>query len=848
MPRFSVIVPVHQVQAYLHECLDSVLGQCFGDFELIAVDDHSPDSSGEILDAYAAADSRVTVIHLAQNGGLGPARNTGTARARGDYVLYLDSDDTMAPGTLRALAERLSATSDPDVLVFDYAPAYWDGSLGPAAHPPLLGPDAGPAVCTLAERPELLRLPAFPWSKAYRRDFLLRENLTFPPGTYEDTPWNFPVLLTARTIATLGRVCVHYRQRRGGSILTTTGRRHFDVFDQYDRLFAFLGTRPELERWRPHLHQRMTDHFATIHSSPGRLPRTARAEFLRRARSHCRRHRPAPGTVGPPDTTARRLRRLLVRYGAHRTFRLLSHTGRARRLLGARLRTARSRLRTAIFRCHYLLQRRRPLDPRLAVFDAYGGRGYSCNPAAIEAKARELVPDIRTAWICTPAHAHTLPPGVGHIRPGSAAYWSALARARFLVSNVDLPHGYRKRPGQILVQTHRGTPLKHMGLDLMAYPAAADGMGAADGKAGDDTGGAGGMSGAGGTDFARLLEHTDRWDYSLSANPHSTLVWERAYPSPYTTLEFGQPRNDIFRTATAADVARIRAELGIPDRVTAVLYAPTHRDYQRGRQPWPDLARLVAALGPSYVLLFRSHPLHAGEDLPCEPPGGLIDVTAHPSVEELCLASDVLVTDYSSLMFDYANLDRPLVIHAPDQEAYRAARGTYFDITAMAPGPVARHEDELIDLLATGAHATEHARARRAAFRRRFCPWDDGHAAERVVRHVFLRAGPPAVRGRVLSASAPPPGGATGRRAGDFGGEMPPVVPLDERRPAPTPGAPDAPGPASPAQLTPLAPLAAKDWWSCPASASSYRCSRSRATCASVSTRYSASPSPTSNS
>ncbi|MDF4250972.1 bifunctional glycosyltransferase family 2 protein/CDP-glycerol:glycerophosphate glycerophosphotransferase [Streptomyces sp. WMMB303] len=816
MPRFSVIVPAHQVQAYLHECLDSVLGQCFGDLELIAVDDCSPDSSGEILDAYAAADPRVTVIHLAENIGLGPARNTGTARARGDYVLYLDSDDTMAPGALRALAERLSETSDPDILLFDFAPAYWDGSLGPPAHPELLAPRAGPGVCTLDERPELLRLTAVAWNKAYRRAFLLRERLAFPPGTYEDTPWTFPALLTARALGTLDRVCVHYRQRRGGSILTTTGRRHFDVFDQYDRLFAFVATRPGLDRWHHLLHQRMTDHFATIHSTPGRLPGSARAEFLHRARAHCRRHRPAPAAERPAAPPGRRLRRLLVRHGAHHAFRLLAHTGRARRLLGARLRGARRVLRKALLRGHYLLQRRRPLDPRLAVFSAYWDRGYSCHPAAIEAKARELVPDIRTAWICSPDHAHTLPPGVRRLRPGSAAYWTALARARFLVSNVNLPHSYRKRPGQLLLQTHHGTPLKHMGLDLMAYPAAADGM-----------------------DFGRLLEHTDRWDFSLSGNPHSTLVWERAYPSPYTTLEFGHPRNDVLQTATAADVARLRTALGIPDRVTAVLYAPTHRDHQPGRQPWLDLARLVATLGPSFVVLARAHYFHTGQGLPCEPPGGLLDVSAHPSVEELFLASDVLVTDYSSLMFDYANLDRPLVVHAPDWETYRDTRGTYFDVTAAAPGPVARSEDELIDILATGAHATEHARALRAAFRQRFCPWDDGHAAERVVRHVFLGTGTGTGTGpgRGTGSAAAPPGAAVPAA-------VPPLVPLAERRPAPAPGSGGGSGPGA-APRTPLAPPAAKDWWSCPASASSYRCSRSRATCASASTRCSASPSPT---
>ncbi|MFG7946650.1 bifunctional glycosyltransferase/CDP-glycerol:glycerophosphate glycerophosphotransferase [Streptomyces cacaoi] len=722
MPRFSVIVPVHRVQAYLHECLDSVLAQSFTDFEVIAVDDHSPDASGAILDAYAAADPRITVVHLERNIGLGPARNTGTARARGDYLLFLDSDDTLVPGALRAIAERLEHTGEPDLLLFGHARTYWDGRVVRDEYHGLLAPDAGPEVCTLAERPELLRASAFPWNKTYRRDFVRRERLTFPPGWYEDTPWTFPALMTARSLATLDRVCVHYRQRRAGSILSTTSRRHFDVFAQYDRLFGFLDARPELERWRGALYGRMADHFAVIHASAVRLPPTARAVFFRRARAHCRRYRTPAGALTPRASARLRLRRALVRLGAHRVFRAFARAGAVHRPLLVRLRTARRRARTAVLRLHHGLQRLRPLDARLAVFSAYWNRGYSCNPAAIEAKVRELAPHIRTVWVCPERYAHTLPPGVRRLEPGSAGHWGALARARFLVSNVNLPHGHRKRPGQTLLQTHHGTPLKHMGLDLRTYPAGADGM-----------------------DFRRLLEHTDRWDLSLSANPHSTLVWERAYPSPYTTLEFGYPRNDVFQHATAADVSRIRAALGVPETATAVLYAPTHRDYRRGWLPDLDLARLARDLGPGFVLLVRPHYFHADPAGPAagsppaeELPEGLLDVSAHPSVEELCLAADVLVTDYSSLMFDYANLDRPLVLHVPDWEAYRAARGTYFDITAAPPGPVVRTTDELTELLASGAHAAPHTRELRAAFRERFCPWDDGRAAERVVRHVFL--------------------------------------------------------------------------------------------------------------
>ncbi|MYU64438.1 glycosyltransferase, partial [Streptomyces sp. SID69] len=98
MPRFSVIVPAYQVQAYLPACLDSVLSQSYPDLEVIAVDDRSPDACGEIIDEYAARDARVKPLHLAENRGLGRARNAGMGQATGDYLIFLDSDDTLTPG------------------------------------------------------------------------------------------------------------------------------------------------------------------------------------------------------------------------------------------------------------------------------------------------------------------------------------------------------------------------------------------------------------------------------------------------------------------------------------------------------------------------------------------------------------------------------------------------------------------------------------------------------------------------------------------------------------------------------------------------------------------------------
>ncbi|MFE8946211.1 CDP-glycerol glycerophosphotransferase family protein [Streptomyces sp. NPDC007856] len=723
MPRFSVIVPAYKVQAYLSECLDSVLSQSYPDLELIAVDDCSPDACGAIIDEYAARDARVRPVHLAENQGLGRARNAGLAEATGDYLVFLDSDDTLTPDALRSMADRIKESGEPDVLVYDYARTYWDGR---AVRNQLSAPltEQGPAPFRLEDRPGLLRVLMVAWNKACRREFVAGHGFTFPPGYYEDTPWTFPVLMAAESIATLDRVCVHYRQRRQGNILGTTSREHFDLFEQYDRVFAYVEAHPELARWRPDLFRRMIDHYATVFAMPDRLPRGSHGEFLRRARAHYRRYR-VPGT-------RMRRRNVLVRFGLHRTFRAFRLVSAARRRMSKAVVKLVRAVRTGVLRLHYRIQLWLPVRTDRAVFTSGAGRGHGGDPGALEEAFRTHAPHIRTAWIARPEHQHAVPPGPRRLRPGSAAYWTALARARYLVTDDVLDPDLRKRPGQILVQTRQGTPLKHMGLDLQERPAAARD-----------------------TDFAELLRGVDQWDLVLSGNRHSTLTWERVFPGRYTTLEYGAPRNDVFQRATSADVTRLRESLGIPENAVAILYAPTFRDHLRTQRPLLDLERIVRRLGPRFVILARPHPVHGGG--PLGTGGRIIDVGDRASVESLCLASDVLVTDYSSIMFDYANLDRPIVVHTGDWEAYQAARGTYFDLRAFPPGAVARSEDELIDIFATGRWRGSRSAQLRAAFRQRFCPYDDGRAAERVVRHVVL--------------------GGTG---------LPPVVPLKERKPVPS--------------------------------------------------------------
>ncbi|HEY9437483.1 MAG TPA: CDP-glycerol glycerophosphotransferase family protein, partial [Streptomyces sp.] len=151
-----------------------------------------------------------------------------------------------------------------------------------------------------------------------------------------------------------------------------------------------------------------------------------------------------------------------------------------------------------------------------------------------------------------------------------------------------------------------------------------------------------------------------------------------------------------------------------------------------------DVVAFAERFGDSYTLLVRAHYLEAAK-LPVCPPGTVVDVSRHHDVSELMALADVLVTDYSSIMFDYALLDRPIVLFAPDLDAYAAERGSYFDLREKAPGPVAETEEELFRVLAELKRADTGSAEQRAAFVQEFGTYDTGDAASTVVTTLFGR-------------------------------------------------------------------------------------------------------------
>jgi CDP-glycerol glycerophosphotransferase len=235
------------------------------------------------------------------------------------------------------------------------------------------------------------------------------------------------------------------------------------------------------------------------------------------------------------------------------------------------------------------------------------------------------------------------------------------------------------------------------------------------------------------TAIATILE-SRRWDILLAQNDYSRRIFRKAYAFLGPVWEVGYPRDDVLLTG---DAAVVRQRLGIPDDTKVLLYAPTRRDDHPDHVDHLDVAAFARDLGPEYVILIRGHSrtLLPGEDVHAP---GVLDVTGYTDVSELFLVADALITDYSSVMFDFTVTGKPLFFFTPDLEHYqRTLRGFYFDLLPVAPGPIVSDAGELARRVRENSEVPAEFRERYAAWQERFNPHDDGNAAGRVVERLL---------------------------------------------------------------------------------------------------------------
>ncbi|MDT0327384.1 CDP-glycerol glycerophosphotransferase family protein [Nocardiopsis lambiniae] len=368
----------------------------------------------------------------------------------------------------------------------------------------------------------------------------------------------------------------------------------------------------------------------------------------------------------------------------------------------------------------YPAQRLEPIVDGV-LFDTYTGRQYSDSPQSIYAELRRRASwaDRPMSWLVADGQV-SLPDDLTRVRHRGREYYEGLARTRYLVTNSRQPAWFHRHPDQTVVQTWHGSMLKRIGFDVENIR----------GKSRDY--------------FDKLAWETRQWDYLVSPSPWATPILRSAFRFEGEVLETGYPRNDVFFAPERDAIAeRTRARLGLPADKKVVLYAPTWRDdkyYTRGKHKLDlhlDLQRLYDELGKDHVLLVRRHP-RVVDSVPIVGRDFVYDVSLYPEIMELFLITDVLITDYSSMMFDFANTGRPMLFFTYDLEGYRDnLRGFYFDFEETAPGPLLMESDQVIEALRGIDDVARDSAGAYRAFVERFCPLDDGGAARRVVDRVF---------------------------------------------------------------------------------------------------------------
>ena len=361
-----------------------------------------------------------------------------------------------------------------------------------------------------------------------------------------------------------------------------------------------------------------------------------------------------------------------------------------------------------------------PVKENRIVFDSNLGKSYSGNPRHIYEALVAHGLDMK--WDCIWFYendTYNIPGMSRQVRYGRLRYLYYMATAKVWVFDSRQPEFLRRRKGTYYIQTWHGTPLKRLALDM------------------DDVF----MAGESDIDTYKnfFVKNVSTWDYLISQNPFSSETFRRCFDFHKEMLEIGYPRNDIlFRENTKEDNIRLRRRLGLPLDKKIILYAPTFRDDEFSEedkyefQPKISFDVLKRELGDEYVMIVKYHYLimDAVDWSPYE--GFIYHFDQSRDIAELFIVSDLLITDYSSVMFDYSILKRPMFFFAYDLDKYKnELRGFYFSYSGEMPGPISVTTEELIRDIKN--YSPDEYSEKYEKFCKKYNSVDDGKASTKVM-------------------------------------------------------------------------------------------------------------------
>ncbi|WML24851.1 CDP-glycerol:glycerophosphate glycerophosphotransferase [Neobacillus sp. OS1-33] len=704
----SIIIPYYNSMEFIGDCLNSVLTQSYTNLELLIInDDSDPENTGYIESLLH--DKRIVYIKNESKKGVAYSRNKGLSSATGEFVFFMDSDDLLAENGIEILLAHI-----------DEASAIAGRTKRLVRPTDLEIPQPSEVIVSDQTILEIFQSGSI-LNVLIRSSFIKEHSLRFYEGTEGATDISgvIPFLLFVKSLPSLN-IWTYFQRVRNDPISNQS-----------------LGQRSIQERTRDFIkvYSKMNQQYGTSEPVKEYLDRLLLSFYRREVINIFKDQKhlneffdllsTAMKTLNPASITSQpnHIKREIaqLRSGDKNKFiKGFRFHIEARDFKNAI--KGFTRLKRYIYDKFFL---RFPMKENYIVFESFLGKNYSDSPRNIYEYIIENNLDYQCIWVFNDKNRQ-IPGNAKIVKRFSLAYYYYFAVSKYWINNMRQPLHLVKREGNVFLETWHGTPLKKLVFDMKDVYSANPRYK---------------------QDF---YMQSRAWDYLLSPNRYSSEIFRSAFKFDNEMLEFGYPRNDILYSPRKEEiVAKVKKSIGIPNNKKVVLYAPTWRDddfYEPGKYKFQlqlDLHKMKETLGTDYVVALRMHYFIA-DDINVEGLDGFaFNLSKYDEIAELYLISDILITDYSSVFFDYANLKRPILFFTYDLDKYRdQLRGFYLDFENEGPGPLLKTSDAIIDAIANIDEVNKQYAERYDAFYEKFCSWHEGKSTEKVVKKVLLGEDP----------------------------------------------------------------------------------------------------------
>ena len=720
MVFLSIIVPFNISERYLIDCLDSLSEQNINDCEVILIINGYSEPLDELLNSYT--NLNFNIIRFDDEIGVSKARNEGLKIASGEYVYFLDGDDYLYSDGLKKLVDVAHSTNadfingeriisafirdrieeqryiqnNKQLLKNDFSELEYSMAL-------LVGTKTNrlelmSALHSFIKRDKITEF--FDETKRYFADydfminvvencnsFIGVENAIYIKRIRDD-----PINLTSLNQEPKTFAFMYHCQNYWNVVNRLNGNEKFEMLKlrinfKYRRFYfnkfaiKYLNN-PEKE-WSAMYFDEMSKIANNFEID--NLSRNNKKEIL---------------ALRAKDEPA--LRKLIKR--------------RARKNKFSILLKKRWMFKSSIYKKFY---NNKPIKENKILFESFYGKFYSDSPKYIyEYLYENYKDDFEFVWVLNKKNVK-IPGNPKTVKRFSLEYYKHLAESKYLVFNTRQPKRLSKRSEQVYVETWHGTPLKRLGFDQ------------------------GNLYLNNPNSKKSYRSDSSKWDYMVSPNEYTSEIYRSAFAYEGEIIESGYPRNDILYNADSKKIAQLKDSLKLPEDKKIILYAPTWRDdeyYDTASVRFTlelDLNRLKREFGDEYIVILRLHYFIADNIDLSGLDGFVYDLSKHEDIAELYLISDILITDYSSVFFDFANLERPMLFYTYDLDKYEnMLRGFYIDINDV-PGPLLMNNDEVVDAIRNIDEINEKYAEKYQEFYNKFCNIDDGNASKRVYERIW---------------------------------------------------------------------------------------------------------------